>query len=48
MKIKNILTALFLGIFLLAGLDTFAQKKTKSVEPLYWKNPLEFVYSEFG
>ena len=48
MKIKNILSALFLGIFLLAGMDTFAQKKTKSVEPLYWKNPLEFVYSELN
>jgi outer membrane protein OmpA-like peptidoglycan-associated protein len=48
MKIKNILSALFLGIFLLAGLDTFAQKKTKSVEPLYWKNPLEFAYSELN
>jgi outer membrane protein OmpA-like peptidoglycan-associated protein len=48
MKLNKLFSILFLATFLLAGLDTFAQKKTKSVEPLYWKNPLEFVYSELN
>ena len=48
MKLNKIFSILFLVTFLMAGLDTFAQKKTKSVEPLYWKNPLEFVYSELN
>ena len=48
MKLNKLFSILFLVTFLMAGLDTFAQKKTKSVEPLYWKNPLEFVYSELN
>jgi outer membrane protein OmpA-like peptidoglycan-associated protein len=48
MKLNKLFSILFLVTFLLAGLDTFAQKKTKSVEPLYWKNPLEFVYGELN
>ena len=48
MKLNKIFSVLFLGLFLLAGLDTFAQKKSKSVEPLYWKNPLEFSYGELN
>jgi outer membrane protein OmpA-like peptidoglycan-associated protein len=48
MKLNKLFSILFLATFLMAGLDTFAQKKKKSVEPLYWKNPLEFVYSELN
>jgi len=48
MKLNKIISILCLGIFLLAAHDTFAQKKTKSVEPLYWKNPLEFSYGELN
>jgi outer membrane protein OmpA-like peptidoglycan-associated protein len=48
MKLNKLFSILFLAAFLIAGQDTFAQKKTKSVEPLYWKNPLEFVYSELN
>lgn len=48
MKLNKIFSILALGVFLLAGLDTFAQKKSKSVEPLYWKNPLSFVYGELN
>lgn len=48
MKLNKIITALFFGVFLLMGQDTFAQKKTKSVQPLYWVNPLNFVYSELN
>jgi outer membrane protein OmpA-like peptidoglycan-associated protein len=48
MKLNKLITVLFLGAFLFAGIDTFAQKKTKSVEPLYWKNPLEFSYGELN
>lgn len=48
MKLNKIITALFLGLFLVVGQDTVAQKKTKSVQPLYWINPLNFVYSELN
>lgn len=48
MKLNKLFSILFLGVFLLAGIDTFAQKKTKSVEPLYWKNPLSFAYGELN
>ncbi|MFN5376645.1 MAG: OmpA family protein [Chitinophagaceae bacterium] len=48
MKLNKLFSILFLTTFLLAGMDALAQKKTKSVEPLYWKNPLEFVYSELN
>lgn len=48
MKLNKIFSILCLGIFLLAAQDTFAQKKLKSVEPLYWKNPLEFSYGELN
>lgn len=48
MKFNKIFAVLFMGLFLLSGLDTFAQKKRNSVEPLYWKNPLEFAYSELN
>lgn len=48
MKFNKIITALFLGIFLVTGHDTFAQKKTNSVQPLYWINPLNFLYSEMN
>jgi len=48
MKLNKIITALFIGLFLLSGHDTFAQKKTKSVQPLYWINPFNFVYSELN
>ncbi len=48
MKLNKIFAVLFLGVFLLSGMDTFAQKKRKSVEPLYWKNPLSFVYGELN
>jgi outer membrane protein OmpA-like peptidoglycan-associated protein len=47
MKLNRILTAFILGAFLLTGSDVLAQKK-KSVEPLYWKNPLDFSYSELN
>lgn len=49
MKLKYILSILFLGLFMTAGEDTFAQKKKKnSVEPLYWQNPLDFAYGELN
>jgi outer membrane protein OmpA-like peptidoglycan-associated protein len=48
MRLNKIFTMLFLGLFLLGAQDTFAQKRAKSVEPLYWKNPLEFSYGELN
>lgn len=48
MKFNKIYTALFLGMFLVLSHDASAQKKTKSVQPLYWVNPLNFVYSELN
>lgn len=48
MKLNKLFAVLFLGVFLVSGLDTFAQKKRKSVEPLYWKNPLSFAYGELN
>ena len=48
MKLNKIFSLLFVGLFLLTAQDTFAQKKHKSVEPLYWKNPLEFSYGELN
>jgi len=48
MKLNNFLPIVFLGALLLMGVETMAQKKTKSVEPLYWKNPLEFSYGELN
>jgi outer membrane protein OmpA-like peptidoglycan-associated protein len=48
MNLNKFLSVLILGMFLLTGTEVFAQKKTKSVEPLYWKNPLEFAYGELN
>lgn len=48
MKLNKIFSLLFLGLFLITAQDVLAQKKTKSVEPLYWKNPLEFSYGELN
>ena len=48
MKLNKIYAALVLGIFLVMGNNTFAQNKTKSVQPLYWINPLNFIYSEMN
>jgi OOP family OmpA-OmpF porin len=48
MRLNKIFSILFLGLFLLGAQDTFAQKRAKSVEPLYWKNPLEFSYGELN
>jgi outer membrane protein OmpA-like peptidoglycan-associated protein len=48
MNLNKFLSVLILGLFLLTGTEVFAQKKTKSVEPLYWKNPLEFAYGELN
>jgi outer membrane protein OmpA-like peptidoglycan-associated protein len=48
MNLNKFLSVLILGLFLLTGTEVHAQKKTKSVEPLYWKNPLEFAYGELN
>ena len=48
MKLNKLFSILLVAIFLVMGSDATAQKKTKAVEPLYWKNPLEFVYSELN
>ena len=48
MKFSKIFSLLFLVFSLMFTQEIFAQKKTKSVEPLYWKNPLEFAYSELN
>ena len=48
MKSSKIFSLVFLFFSLLISQDILAQKKSKSVEPLYWKNPLEFVYGELN
>jgi len=48
MKLNKLFSILFLGLFLITAQDALAQKKSKSVEPLYWKNPLEFSYGELN
>jgi len=48
MKLNKLFSILLVAIFLVMGSDATAQKKTKAVEPLYWKNPLEFVHSELN
>ena len=50
MKLSTIYTLLFMGLFMTAGGDALAQrnKNKKSVEPLYWQNPLDFAYGELN
>lgn len=47
MKTTKITKLLLFTYFLLSALTGEAQTK-RSVEPLYWKNPLEFVYNEIN
>jgi outer membrane protein OmpA-like peptidoglycan-associated protein len=46
MKILKITIALFLALAFVNNAS--AQKKGKSVEPLYWLNPLEYSYNELN
>ena len=50
MKLSRIFCILFIGLFTMSGVDGFAQKNKnkKSVEPLYWQNPLDFAYGELN
>jgi len=39
---------LMLGLVVFASISSFAQKSKKTVEPLWWINPNDYVYSELN
>jgi outer membrane protein OmpA-like peptidoglycan-associated protein len=47
MKLIKIALFLFVALTFIQS-DALAQKGKKSVEPLYWENPLNFAYSELN
>ncbi len=47
MKLIKIALFLFVALTFMQS-DALAQKAKKSVEPLYWENPLNFAYSELN
>ena len=48
MRVTRIISLLLIAFFTLSSLVGNAQDRKRSVEPLYWKNPLEFVYNELN
>jgi outer membrane protein OmpA-like peptidoglycan-associated protein len=48
MKVTKIISLILIACFTLCSVETNAQDRKRSVEPLYWKNPLEFVYNELN
>jgi len=48
MKTTRIISLLLIACFILCSVEGNAQDRKRSVEPLYWKNPLEFVYNELN
>ena len=48
MKATRIISILLIACFALCSIEGSAQSRRRSVEPLHWKNPLEFVYNELN